>query len=243
MRRTDAASGVAAVLLAGGASTRFDHELGKVQVPVAGRPLLAHCLATLDASELVDHLVLVVRTEDRPAIERIVEGVGPASLRAVVGGGATRHDSETAGLEAVAALGDVGWVMLHDAARPFVTHALLRRLVDTARSRGVGVVPARPIDAPVVDVSGRAVDDSGLVTVQTPQLFAVEDVLPAYRLADEHGLRGVDTAETVAAYCDTPIEVVDGDPRNIKVTTLADLRLAEEWAAEWRDGHWASSAG
>lgn len=235
-------SGVAAVLLAGGASSRFDHDLGKVYVPLRGRPLLAFSLTTLDRSPVVDHVVLVIREGDRDAAMRCVEAVAPTTLRAVVTGGDTRHESEVAGLAAVAGLAGVGWVMLHDAARPFLTLDLLDRLVATGVGRGVGVVPGRPVDDAVVDDEGAVVDTSTLITVQTPQLFAIDDALAAHSAAEADDFRGVDTAETVAAYRDTPIEYVDGDARNLKITTVEDLVSAERWVGDWDAGRWVGRA-
>lgn len=233
---------VAAVLLAGGASTRFDHELSKVYVPLRGRPLLAYSLETLERSDVVDHIVLVVRAGDRVATDAVLREVAPDKLRAVVEGGATRHESETAGLDAVESLPDTDWVMLHDAARPFVTLDLLDRLVTTARGRDTGVVPGRPFEQAVVDEEGRVVDTSSLITVQTPQLFAVDDAVQAYRAAADDDFRGVDTAETVGAYRETPIEYVTGDPLNFKITTVEDLLEAERIVGAWRGGRWATAA-
>lgn len=229
---------VAAVLLAGGASTRFDHDLGKVLVPLGGRPLLGHSLATLDRSPVVDHVVLVLREADRPAVDRVVRDVAPAKLRCVVTGGATRHESETAGLDAVRRLEGVRWVMLHDAARPFVTHDLLERLVRTAAERGVGVVPGIAFEEPVVDVEGHLVDTAALVRMQTPQLFPLDEAHAAYAAAAADDFDGVDTAETLAAYGHTSIEHVVGDPRNLKVTTIDDLHVAQHWVHAWDDGRW-----
>lgn len=243
MDRVEAGNAVAAVLLAGGASSRFDHELSKVYVPLRGRPLLTFSLATLERSRVVDHIVLVVREGDRSASMRAVDAIAPSKLRTVVAGGSTRHESETAGLAAVADLPGVAWVMVHDAARPFVTLDLLDLLVETAMASGVGVVPGRPFEDAVVDDDGMVVDTSTLITVQTPQLFAVEDALAAYEAAGADGFHGVDTAETVSAYRETPIEFVDGDVRNLKITTLEDLFRAEQWVQEWDEGRWRRDEG
>lgn len=238
MEREWAGDDVAAVLLAGGASSRFDHELSKVFVPLQGRPLLTFSLATLERSAVVDHIVLVIREGDRGASMRAVDAVAPRKLRTVVSGGSTRHESENAGLAAVDELPDVAWVMVHDAARPFVTLDLIERLVRTARARDVGVVPGRPFDDAVVDADGAVVDTSTLITVQTPQLFSLEDAIAAYAAAGADDFHGVDTAETVQAYRDTPVEFVDGDARNLKITTIEDLFRAEQLVNAWDLGRW-----
>lgn len=240
MERTQNA--VAVVLLAGGASTRFEGEVSKIYVPVRDRPLLSFSLSALDRSAVVDHIILVIREGDQQAAMDVVDAVKPTKLRAVVTGRDTRHGSETVGLVAVDDLPGVRWVMVHDAARPFVTFDLLDRLVETATSRNVGVVPGRPFDDAVIDGEGHVVDTSALITVQTPQVFAFDDALAAYMAAEADAFHGVDTADTVAAYRGTPIHYVDGDPRNLKITTLLDLWMAEEWAVDWEEGRWAAGA-
>lgn len=128
--------------------------------------------------------------------------------------------------------------MLHDAARPFLTLDLVGRLVETATRTGAGAVPAHEFSDDIVDQSGRLVDGSKLVSVQTPQLFAFSDLTSAYSAAAADNFHGVDTAETVQAYRSTPIRHVASDRRNIKITTLDDLLVAEKWVENWDRGVW-----
>lgn len=229
----------AAILLAGGAGTRLHPSENKVYLPVADRPLVTWSLRTLENSPLVDDIVLVIRAADAERARRVVAANPSVKLRALVEGGAIRHASEQAGLEALAPeieSGDVGLVVIHDAARPFLSHDLLARVVRTARDVG-GAIPGLPLEAGVctagVAQRARAVSTHDLRRVQTPQAFWAEELLAAYRAAAVAGFHGVDTAESVERFSDLEVRVVDGDPHNLKVTFVEDLFTVEELAPTW----------
>ncbi|MEE8602812.1 IspD/TarI family cytidylyltransferase [Euzebya tangerina] len=232
-------SEVAAVVLAGGSGTRFSDDISKVYVPLGERPVLQYALETVELSSHVDHIVVVIRDVDETHWADVQAMVQPTKVRAAVVGGSTRHASEWAGLQAIVEhVPQTRWVMLHDAARPFLTLDLVARLVDTATGTGAGVVPAHSFTDDIVDQSGRLVDGSKLVSVQTPQLFSLADLTAAYSAAAADNFHGVDTAETVQVYRSTPIRHVASDRRNIKITTLDDLLVAESWVSEWDRGRW-----
>ncbi len=228
---------VAAILLAGGSSTRMEHSENKVYLQVGGRPLLSWSLDRFESSRLVDDIVLVIRAGDAPQAKALKPGT--TKLRAVVEGGPTRHASEHAGLNAIAGAiesGEIGLVLIHDAARPFVGSDLLDRIVDTAQRVG-GAVPSLPLETPVFRSLGpqrlEQVEVDHLRRVQTPQAFWARELLAAYRAAAVDDFAGVDTAESVQRYSNLAIAAVEGDPRNIKVTFVEDLFAAEDLARTW----------
>ena len=230
---------VAAVLLAGGSGTRFSEDVSKVYVPLAGRPVVQYSLESVEASGHIDHVVVVIRDGDNHEWERVRATVRPSKVRAVVAGGDSRHGSEWAGLKAVSThVATADRVMLHDAARPFLTLDLIGRLVDTATATGAGVIPSVALDGEMVGDTGQLVDVEPLVSVQTPQLFASADLITAFEAANSAGFQGVDTAETVQTYCQTPIRHVTGHRRNLKITTIEDLHAAEAMAGSWDRGVW-----
>jgi 2-C-methyl-D-erythritol 4-phosphate cytidylyltransferase len=229
-----------AILLAGGSGTRLRHSENKVYLQVGGRPLVSWSLDLFASSPLVDDIVLVIRVSDAAQVAQLGSGP-PAKLRAVVEGGPTRHASEHAGLEAIAPAiddGSIELVLIHDAARPFVSRDLLARVIDTAARVG-GAVPSLPLETPVFRnlpphrLEQVAVDD--LRRVQTPQAFWARELLTAYRTAALEDFAGKDTAECVQRYTDLEVRAVEGDPRNIKVTFVEDLFAAEELAQAWPD--------
>lgn len=232
-----------AIVLAGGSGSRMERRENKVYLTLDGRPLLAWSLAVFDRSDAVDRVVLVVREGDDDLARAVLDDVRPSKLTDIVHGGATRHDSEHAGLESIAddiASGAVDLVAIHDAARPFVTQDLLCRVLRRAREVG-GAVPGFELGGEFLlrvndDEPPAPVPTSELRRVQTPQAFHARELLEAYRRASADGFHGVDTAESVERYSDLVVEVVEGDPRNIKVTFVGDLVAAEELAAGWQDG-------
>lgn len=234
---------VAAIVLAGGSGTRVRADINKVYLPIQNRDMLVYSLETVDRSPRITRVVLVVRDGDAAAAERLIAEALPSKLTHVTIGGASRHQSELAGLEAIAGeidSGEVDIVAIHDGARPFATLDLLERVVDTAAEVG-GAVPGLPIAEPLYRVEqSRAslLPRSSLRRVQTPQAFRARELLDSYRAAAADGFEGVDTAETVERYGRLAVAVVGGEARNIKVTFVEDFFQAEEYALEWEKGAW-----
>ncbi len=230
---------VTAILLAGGAGTRIQQSTNKVYLPIGDRPLLRWPLESLLASPVVDEVVLVIRSEDADHAHEAIGAQLMPRLRAVVCGGPTRHASEAAGLEAIASdieAGTTELVLMHDAARPFVTADLLQRVVETAQRVG-GAVPALSLEPAVARVEEGHLNASVRVDhvrrVQTPQAFAARPLLAAYRAAATEGFHGSDTAESVLRYSSVEVATVEGDPDNVKVTFVEDLFYAEELVGRW----------
>ncbi|CAN5353644.1 IspD/TarI family cytidylyltransferase [soil metagenome] len=230
---------VAAVLLAGGSGIRFGARISKVYAPLGGRPLLAHSLQALGDHPDVDDVVVVIRDGDGPDYGEVAVLAPTAKVRAVVTGGASRQASEWAGIAAVRDLTPaVGLVMLHDAARPFLSRRLISDLVGTARGTRAGALPAQPLDGDLADAGGQRVRTADLVAVQTPQVFPLDALLSVYPRAMADGFDGVDTAQTMQAYSDIEVHCTAGGPRNLKVTHAVDLALAESLLPLWSAGGW-----
>ena len=219
---------VAVVILAAGSGTRVGAEVNKVLLPLRDAPVLVWSVR--DALTLPDvrRLVLVVRPEDRPAVEAAVAPHLVDREAIVVDGGATRHASEWAALQVLAPdveSGEVDVVVVHDGARPLAGRPLWEAVVGAAREVGGAI--------PVVAVTHLLHRDQRLVDgrvggVQTPQAFRAGDVLAAYRAAAADGFEGTDTSACVAAYRDVEVAAVPGSPLNLKVTFPEDVALAEE---------------
>ena len=213
----------AAIVLAGGSSNRMGEGPNKPYLVVAGHHLLWYSLQAFELAG-IDQVVVVARPED---FDLLPKGV------IVRPGGPSRTASEQAGLAAVEALGaDVA--LIHDAARPFISPGLVRRLWGAAAATG-GAVPAIESAAPLWQRkdSGLEPAPEGSRRVQTPQAFRTAPLLTAYRLAAGADATGADTAEIVERFGDLQIAVVPGDPLAFKVTYRQDLVRLEEAAAEW----------
>jgi 2-C-methyl-D-erythritol 4-phosphate cytidylyltransferase len=224
-------TGTAVVILAAGSGTRVGAEVNKVLLALRDLPVLVWSVRDALALPDVRRLVLVVRPEDRDAVEAAVAPhLGDREVL-VVDGGATRHASEWAAIQVLAddvVSGEVDVVVVHDGARPLAGLALWTAVVDAAREVG-GAIPVVPVDRLLHADLTPVADDAG--AVQTPQAFRADALLSSYRAAADDGFEGTDTAACVAAYADVPVVAVPSTSLNLKVTFPEDVALATELSA------------
>jgi 2-C-methyl-D-erythritol 4-phosphate cytidylyltransferase len=231
------------IVLAGGSGSRMDPTLNKIYLRIGGRSILAFSLDALERTPDVELIVLVTRPDDHARAAAALTEAGLTKACAIVDGGATRQESEMAGLESLAPAiesGEIKLVAIHDGARPFASRHLIESLFNEARRLG-GAIPAVTLDEPLYGISdGYAlpVSSGSLVRVQTPQTFAAAPLLAAYRAAARVGFTGFDTAETMEKFSNVTVGVVEGDVRNIKLTVLEDFAVAEDLARRWEGGQW-----
>jgi 2-C-methyl-D-erythritol 4-phosphate cytidylyltransferase len=217
----------AAMVLAGGSGSRVGADRNKVYLPVGGRSVLAWSIDAMAGAPGVGPVVLVVRPGDRDAARAVLaDEVVHARDVQVVDGGATRQDSELAGLRALAArigTGEVDVVLVHDGARPLAGAALVARVLAAAREHGGAVPGLLRTDLAVADGDGLATPVA-LTAVQTPQGFRAAPLLAAYERAHRAGFVGTDTASCVARFApEVTVRRVAGDVSNVKVTYPHDL--------------------
>ena len=223
----------AVVVLAAGSGSRVGATVqglpvNKVLLELAGRPVITHAvLAALDVPGL-RHLVVVARPgEERLVAAALTPYLPPDAEVRLVTGGATRHASEWAALQALSAeiaSGEVEVVAVHDGARPLASPDLFARTVAAAAEHG-GAIPVVPTRTLVRLDGGEA--PRGLAAVQTPQAFAARTLLDAYAAADADGFEGTDTAACVERYSpDVRVAAVGSRVGNLKVTFAEDVALA-----------------
>jgi len=209
---------------AAGRGERLAGPYPKAFAKLGGRPLLAESLERLDGSDWIEGIVVVVPAEwEEPAV-LLAEEVGAGKVTLAVPGGETRADSVRAGLAEVPE--EAAVVLVHDAARPLVPEGLVERLVLALGDGWDGAVPGLTVPDTLKRTDGEVivetVDRSGLVAVQTPQAF----VAGVLRRALAAGGEASDCAGFVER-AGGRVRVVPGDPRLVKVTTEADLAVAE----------------
>ncbi len=203
-----------AVVVAGGSGRRFGEM--KQFALLADRPVVEWAVAACRPFSC--GVVLVV---PRGAAERVGHGAD-----IVVEGGASRTESVRCGLAAVPEEAEV--IIVHDAARPLASDALFRAVISAVATGGAdAAVPGVPLSDTIKVVDGAqtvtaTLDRSALVAVQTPQAFSAE----LLRRAHAGGAEATDDAALLEALGAT-VRVVPGDPRNLKITTPADLGTAE----------------
>lgn len=222
-----------AVVLAGGAGTRVGGPVPKQLIPIAGKPVIEHAIAAMQRSPVIDRIVVVTTVGHLDLVRDLVARGGYDKVSDVVPGGLTRNDSTAA---ALAVLGDdEANVLLHDAARPLVTEAILaanvaaladHEAVITAISSADTVVEVDPVRQQLVEILPRHLLRRG----QTPQSFRLSTIRAAYaEAARDPAFTATDDATVVLRYCPgLPIAVVPGDEQNLKITEPIDVYLAEQ---------------
>jgi 2-C-methyl-D-erythritol 4-phosphate cytidylyltransferase len=222
----------AGIVLAAGSGTRVGNSRNKVYLPLAGRRIVTWSLEVFQKIPGIGRLVLVVRDDDRELAAEVLDRELPGVPVDLVTGGDTRHESEYRALLHLAEdirRGEIDVVLVHDAARPLAPLRIVEEVLATAIREG-SAIPALPCEDVVgVDSHGRMshAGRSGMVRVQTPQAFRSGPLLAAYQAAASDGFTGTDTASCVERYEGLAVQVVSGDPRNIKVTYADDLFTAE----------------
>lgn len=222
-------SGFWCVVPAAGRGRRFGGEVPKQYLRIGDKPLLLHTLERLAAHPRVAGLMLVIAADDAGWAQGLVEVLGKPLLRTE--GGAERADSVLAGLRALpASVGAEAPVLVHDAARPCLRATDLSRLLDLAVPAGGGLLAA-----PLRDTLKRA-DAQGRVAATeprearwralTPQVFPRAALDAALAAAAAAGIVITDEAMAMERAGQAPL-LVEGSEDNIKVTTPADLALAE----------------
>lgn len=191
---------------------------------VGGKAVLAHAYDALAAHPAIGAVFVVIGEGQQGAHDVSLAGRDP--LPPLIGG-ATRRESVVTGLEAIEAAGGAKFVLIHDAARPFLPHAVVDRLI-AALDGADGAVPALAVVDSLArggEALGDAVSRDGLYRVQTPQAFRFDAVMAAHRRWDAND-EATDDAQ-VACAAGLNVAIVEGDPLLDKLTYPADFEAAE----------------
>lgn len=215
----------AVIIVAAGKSSRFAGAYKKVFAPLAGRAVWLHSAERFLNRDDVSQVVVVVSPDDREEFDRKF-GANIAILGLTVcSGGAERADSVKAGLAKIDA---AEFVAVHDAARPCVAEKDIDKLFAVVEKTGGGIL-ATPVASTLKRGDGSTIAETvsraGLWAAQTPQAFRHDWLVEAYNQPD---LASATDDAGLVERLDHPIKLVEGSPLNIKITTQADLKLAEQ---------------
>lgn len=225
---------VGVVVVAAGTSERMGGTVPKQFLPLAGSPLLLHAVRPFLSHREVHEVILVLAPEHASAPPGWLAPLLGHRLRAVAGG-AERMDSVEAGFRALDPV--CGIVLVHDGARPFPDPAVIDAVIHGARS-GSGAIAAIPLSDTVKEAKAdggvrstvvRTVPREGLWRAQTPQGFPRPVLEAGFQAARKNGFRGTDEAALVEQ-TGVAVLLVPDVSTNLKVTTPADLQLAEAFA-------------
>ena len=214
-----------ALLMAAGSGERMGPGRNKVLAHLCGKPVLLRSAEAFETA--VDGMVVVVQPRDEAEARALL----PAARFAH--GSATRQQSVLAGLRALPEDADV--VLVHDAARPLVSREVIRRCIAAVRAHGSGVA-----SVPVKDTIKRCAPDgtvletpprAALRAAQTPQAFHPAQLRRAIEALEAQGVQATDDAAAMEA-AGHPVFLVEGDPRNLKLTTPEDMTMAAALAGQ-----------
>ncbi len=213
-----------AVIVAAGSASRMGG-IDKVMAPLMGEPMICRTVRTFQECDAVSEIVIVTREDLILPISGLCRDM--TKVKAVVAGGKTRQESVHLGLNA---LGDkIKLAAVHDGARPLITWQVIDRVIRAANTYGAAA-PAIPVKDTIKVVEGRVVkttpDRATLFAVQTPQVFDFDILRGALKKAEQDGAQVTDDCSAVERM-GMAVKIVEGDERNIKVTTPMDLKIAE----------------
>ena len=211
------------IVLAAGNSTRMGKDINKQLLTIGEKPLLIHTLSAFAMDE-ISEIIIVTRKEEITLISDMVKEYGIEKIKAIVAGGATRQESVCCGLAQV----ENHKVLIHDGARPFVSKKEILAVLG-ALATYQGAIPAVPVKDTIKAMEDGVVKETlpreSLMAVQTPQGFHTDVIRMAHQKAKADGVAVTDDA-SVLEHAKIPVKIVEGDYRNIKITTPEDMLFA-----------------
>ena len=213
-----------AVIVAAGSASRMGG-IDKVMVPLQGEPMVLRTIRQFQDCDAIREIVVVTRPDLIVPIMSLVQGLD--KVKAVVAGGDSRQASVNLGLNALS--DKVKLVAVHDGARPLITWQVIDRAVRAANSYGAAA-PAIPVKDTIKAVQGGIVKETPdrklLYAVQTPQVFDLALLRGALKKAQQDEAEVTDDCSAVERM-GMSVKIVEGDERNLKITTPFDLKVAK----------------
>lgn len=213
-----------AVIVAAGSASRMGG-IDKVMAPLGGEPMIARTVRAFQNCDAIAKIVIVTRQDLILPITQLTRDMN--KVVAVVCGGSSRQESVQLGLNALPE--EIQLAAIHDGARPLVTWQLIDRVVRAANTYNAAA-PAIPVKDTIKVVKGRVVDHTpdraALFAVQTPQVFDFDLLRGALKKAELDGAAVTDDCSAVERM-GMAVKIVDGEERNLKVTTPLDLKIAQ----------------
>ena len=213
-----------AVIVAAGSASRMGG-IDKVMAPLNGEPMIARTVRAFQNCDAISEIVVVTRQDLILPITGLCAQMN--KVQAVVAGGSSRQESVHLGLNALS--GKCKLAAIHDGARPLISWQVIDRVVRAANTYGAAA-PAIPVKDTIKVVQGGVVketpDRASLQAVQTPQVFDFDILRGALKKAKQDGAQVTDDCSAVERIGLT-VKIVEGEERNLKVTTPLDLKIAQ----------------
>ena len=216
---------IAVIIAAAGKGTRVGAPIPKQYLEINGEPVILKTLKIFSAIDEIDHIFIVTNEEYIEKCSEIVKDNGINKTETIIKGGKTRQESVYNALQEVnRRCPGTEYVLVHDAARPYVNEEIILNVIRTADRYGAAVACVAMKDSirKKEDIGTKGLERENYFSVQTPQGFKKANLIDAYDKAFREGFQGTDDASLVenAGY---KVEAVNGDYQNIKITTKEDL--------------------
>ncbi|MDR2147223.1 MAG: 2-C-methyl-D-erythritol 4-phosphate cytidylyltransferase [Tannerella sp.] len=213
-----------ALIVAGGKGLRMGGELPKQFIPLIDKPVLMHTLQTFYQWDVSCEIILVIPEEHAAYWKMLCEELNFTIPHTVVFGGETRWKSVKNGLLQIR---EEGYVAVHDGVRPFVSREVITDCFSAAQEFGAAI-PVIPVIESVREIisenESKLFDRERLRIVQTPQVFQTEILKKSYEHSYNKSFTDDASVVEAAGY---KVQLVRGNPENIKITTPVDLKVAE----------------
>ncbi|MDQ0220529.1 2-C-methyl-D-erythritol 4-phosphate cytidylyltransferase [Peribacillus cavernae] len=214
------------VIPAAGRGTRMKAAKNKLFIELAGKPIIAYTLEVFETDPECGGIILSINPAEEEMFQSIISEYKLKKVKKLVPGGKERQQSVFNGLKHI---DENSIVLIHDGARPFIGHGLVRELADAAFQYG-GAVTAVPVKDTIKKAKDKAVvetvERSSLWAVQTPQAFRVSTLIQAHERAEEEQFLGTDDASLLERIGEA-VMIIEGNYDNLKITTPEDLYVAE----------------
>ncbi|EFI66281.1 2-C-methyl-D-erythritol 4-phosphate cytidylyltransferase [Lysinibacillus fusiformis ZC1] len=215
------------VLPAAGSGKRMGAGQNKLFLKLLEKPILVHTLEVFQQDPACTGIWLAVKPEERGFIQKMLEDYRITKVKGLPDGGAERQHSVHSCMKEMQ---QVDIVLVHDAARPFITHDIIAKLVQNAHNHGAAIAGVRAKDTmKKVSMNGiieETVDRESLWMVQTPQAFRFELIMEAEDVAEKVGFLGTDEAMLMERL-GHQVHIVESSYENVKMTTQEDLVFGE----------------
>lgn len=221
---------VSAIVLAGGKGKRMNSDVSKQFIEIKGKPIIYYTIKRFMDNKNINNIITVLPSDEKEWFEENILKKYSLKVDKVVDGGAERQDSVYNGLKAIKDF-DTEIVLIHDGARPFISHRIINDGIEYAQIYGAAAPGVTPKDTiKIKNNEGFSIDTpdrNSLVAIQTPQIFKYNEILKCHEKINEEKISVTDDTMVAELY-GYKVYLYEGEYTNIKVTTPEDLILAEK---------------
>ncbi len=219
---------ITAIIAAAGSGTRYSAKKNKLLENLTGMPVIVHTLKKISAVNRINSIIICTSEDIIEEIEQLVKKYNISKVKNIIIGGKTRQESVFLGLTE-AKKDNPDFILIHDGARPLISAEIIENSINTAAKTGASIV-AVPLKDTIKKVNPdtseiiETLNRSEFWNVQTPQVFKFNEILNAHEK-----FQGQDYTDDSALMekLNIPVTVIMGSYKNIKITTLEDIKIAE----------------